>query len=293
MNGIIIVNQELGHNEYKIKRFTEEFNKLGVTLDVFVNDGSLAIIKDNNLQLNLPKCDFVIYLDKDIYLARMIEKQGIRMFDSADFIKLCDDKGLTNISLANKGILMPKTISGPLFYSQELKEDNFKFLDYVVEELGLPLVLKKVYGSLGTGVFLVKSKDELINLYKEHCRNPLQFQEYIKTSDGRSMRILIIDEQIVGGFERYNREDFRSNFSTTASAKTLVITDKIRKVSEYIAKLYHIEYAGLDFLFGENDEPVLCEMNSNAFFEEFEKVTKINVAEIYAKMVIRKIYEQK
>lgn len=293
MNGIIIVNQELGHNEYKIKRFKEEFNKLGVTLDVFVNDGSLAIIKDNNLQLNLPKCDFVIYLDKDIYLARMIEKQGIRMFDSADFIKLCDDKGLTNISLSNKGILMPKTISGPLFYSQELKEENFKFLDYVIEELGLPLVFKKVYGSLGTGVFLVKSKDELINLYKEHCRNPLQFQEYIKTSDGRSMRILIIDEQIVGGFERYNSEDFRSNFSTTASAKPLVITDKIRKVSEYIAKLYHIEYAGLDFLFGENDEPILCEMNSNAFFEEFEKVTKINVAEIYAKMVIRKIYEQK
>ena len=292
MNGIIITNQEIGHNEYKIKRFKEEFKKLGVTLDVFANDGSLAIIKDNNLQLNLPKCDFVIYLDKDIYLARMIEKQGIRMFDSADFIKLCDDKGLTNISLANKGILMPKTISGPLFYSQELKEENLKFLDYVVEELGLPLVFKKVYGSLGTGVFLVKSKEELINLYKEHCRNPLQFQEYIKTSEGRSMRILIIDEKIVGGFERFNEGDFRSNFSTSASAKPLKISPRVREVSEYIAKLYHIEYAGLDFLFGENDEPVLCEMNSNAFFEEFEKVTKINVAELYAKMVVRKVYEQ-
>ena len=293
MNGIIITNQELGHNEHKIKRLKEEFSKLGVSLDVFVNDGSLAIIKDNNLQVNLPKCDFIIYLDKDSYLAKILDKMGYRMFNNAEFIKLCDDKALTNISLANNGILMPKTISGPLFYSPELKPENLKFLDYVIDELGLPLVFKKVYGSLGTGVYLVKTKEELVNLYKEHCRNPLQFQEYIKSSAGRSMRIIIMDEKVLGGFERFNSEDFRSNFSTTASAKPLVISDKVREVSERIAKLYHIEYAGLDFLFGENDEPVLCEMNSNAFFEEFEKVTGINVAKAFAEMVVRKVYEQK
>ena len=293
MNGIIITNQELGHNEHKIKRLKEEFSKLGVSLDVFVNDGSLAIIKDNNLQVNLPKCDFIIYLDKDSYLAKILDKMGYRMFNNAEFIKLCDDKGLTNISLANNGILMPKTISGPLFYSPELKPENLKFLDYVIDELGLPLVFKKVYGSLGTGVYLVKTKEELVNLYKEHCRNPLQFQEYIKSSAGRSMRVIIMDEKVLGGFERFNSEDFRSNFSTTASAKPLVISDKVREVSERIAKLYHIEYAGLDFLFGENDEPVLCEMNSNAFFEEFEKVTGINVAKAFAEMVVRKVYEQK
>ena len=86
MNGIIITNQELGHNEHKIKRLKEEFCKLGVSLDVFVNDGSLAIIKDNNLQVNLPKCDFIIYLDKDSYLAKILDKMGYRMFNNAEFI---------------------------------------------------------------------------------------------------------------------------------------------------------------------------------------------------------------
>lgn len=143
MNGIVIVNQELGHNEYKIKRFKEEFSKLGISLSVVVNDGTVAMIKDSELEINLPKCDFVIYLDKDIYLARILEKAGYRLFNKADFIKLCDDKALTNIACSNRGIKMPDTITGPLFYSQELKEENFKFLDDVVKEFGFPLILKE------------------------------------------------------------------------------------------------------------------------------------------------------
>ena len=92
MNGVIIINQEIGHNAYKISRFKEEFSSLGISLDVLVNDGTLAIIHNSEIQINIPKCDFVIYLDKDIYLARMLEKSGYRLFNRADFIKLCDDK---------------------------------------------------------------------------------------------------------------------------------------------------------------------------------------------------------
>ena len=289
MHGIIITNQDIGHNAYKIKRFTEEGNKLGISLSHYINDGSLAIIKDDNLVVKLPKCDFVIYLDKDIYLARILEKAGYRLFNKADFIKMCDDKELTNIMCADSNIKMPKTIAGPLFYSPELEEKNLRFLDDVISELGLPLVMKKVYGSLGTGVYLVKSKEELVNLYKELCRQPLQFQEYIKTSFGRSLRVLIIDKKIVGAFERYNTEDFRSNYGKTATSKEYPLNSKFKEMTEKIANLFDIEYAGVDFLFGENDEPVLCEINSNAFFEEFEKVTHINVAKLFMEMVKTKL----
>ena len=178
MNGIVIVNQELGHNDFKIKRFKEEFSNLGISLDVFVNDGTLALIKNSELQINLPKCDFVLYLDKDIYLARILEKAGYRLFNKADFIKLCDDKALTNIACASRGIKMPDTITGPLFYSQELKPENLLFLDDVIKELGLPLILKRVYGSLGLGVYLIKTKEELVEAYKEHCRAPIIFQRF-------------------------------------------------------------------------------------------------------------------
>ena len=289
MNGIIITNQDIGHNAYKIKRFTEEGKKLGISLSHYINDGSLAVIKNNDVTIKLPKADFVIYLDKDIYLARMLEKAGIRLFNKADFIKMCDDKMLTNIYCANRGIKMPKTIAGPLFYSPTLKEENLKFLDSVIEELGLPLVFKKVYGSLGTGVYLVNTKEELVSLYKENCRQPLQFQEYISSSYGKTLRVLIIDEKVVGAFQRYNTSDFRSNFGDTATSKEYPLSGKYLETAKKIAKEFNIEYAGLDLLFGEDDEPVLCEINSNAFFEEFEKVTHINVAKLFMEMIQRKM----
>ena len=292
MNGIIIINQEVGHNVYKIKRYKEEFSKLGISLDVFVNDGTLAMIKDSELKVNLPACDFIIYLDKDIYLARILEKAGYRLFNKADFIKLCDDKALTNIACASRGIKMPDTITGPLFYSQELKEENFKFLDDVIAKLGLPLILKRVYGSLGLGVYLIKTKEELIEAYKEHCRAPILFQKYVGSSYGVSARVIIIDKKVVGGFIRYNKTDFRSNYGDNASSRPLKEGDKCFKLASYIAKELDIEYAGIDFIFLESGEPILCEINSNAFFEEFEKVTGINVAKEYALMIKRKIYEQ-
>lgn len=289
MYGIIIVNQELGHNEYKIKRLKEEFSKLNINLDVFVNNGTLAVIKNNNVEIKMPKSDFVIYLDKDIYLARELEKAGYRLFNRADFIKLCDDKMLTNIALANCGIRMPKTIAGPLFYSKELTESNLTFIDDVINELGLPLVFKKVYGSLGLGVYLVHSKEEFIELYKEHCREPLQFQEYIASSRGKSIRALVIDQEIIGAFVRYNDHDFRSNFGDNADGKTLENFDKYEGFVRKIAEILQIEYAGIDLMFLEDGEPILCEINSNAFFEQFERVTGINVAKKFAEMIVRKV----
>lgn len=289
MNGLVIVNQELGHNKYKIERFKEEFSKHNITLDIFVNDGSLAVIREDKIDIRLPKADFVIYLDKDIYLARELELAGYRLFNKADFIKLCDDKTLTNIYCSGHGIRMPKTIAGPLFYSAKLKEENLTFLDDVIKELGLPLVFKKVYGSLGMGVYLAKTKEELIDLYKQNCYLPVQFQEYISSSYGKSMRVLIIDEEVVGGFIRYNEDDFRSNFGTHASGKKAGNCDSYFEFARQIASILHIEYAGIDLLFGENNEPVLCEINSNAFFEEFERVTGINVAEKFVNMIIKKV----
>lgn len=292
MNGIIICNQEIGHNQYKIERFKEEFLKQGIKLEVFLNDGTLAEIKDNNIKINLPKCDFIIYLDKDIYLARLLEKANYRLFNKADFIKLCDDKVLTFIACSNMGIKMPKTFAGPLMY-REPREENFKFLKTIEKELGYPMVVKRVYGSLGEGVYLVNSFKELKKLYAEIYRNPILFQEYVPSSKGKSLRIMVIDQKVIGGFIRFNHVDFRSNFGETADGRTLENPEKYYAFAQDIADKLKIEYAGIDLLVGENDQPILCEINSNAFFEEFEKVTGINVAEKVVDLIKKKMnYEQ-
>ena len=289
MFGVAIVNQIIGHNQYKIDRFRDEFNKRGIGFEVYVNDGTLAKIEEGNIIINLPKCDFVLYMDQDIYLAKLLEKAGYHLFNKPDFIKLCGDKLLTHIAVSNEGIPMIKTIASPLVYVDKLEESNYKFLDKVVEELGLPLIVKKAFGSLGKGVFKVDTKEELKKVYSEVYRFPLLFQQYMKNSYGKSVRVLVIDHKVVGGFERYNTADFRSNFGDTASSKKLENDSKFLLFAEKISQKLDILYAGIDLLYDDNDDPILCEINSNAFFEEFEKITKIDVAKLYVDMIIKEV----
>ena len=151
------------------------------------------------------------------------------------------------------------------------------------------MVVKKVYGSLGEGVYLVKNKEELKDLYTEIARNPIVFQEYIPSSFGKSIRVLIIDGQVFGAFIRKNDRDFRSNFGDNADGEPLTNGEKYLGFAKDIADKLNIEYAGIDLLVCEDGSPILCEINSNAFFEEFEKVTHLNVAKAYAEMVIKKV----
>lgn len=289
MRGLIVVNQSIGHNQYKIDRFLEESKDLGIDLDVVINDGHLAKIENGEIVLSIPKYDFVLYLDKDIYGARILERQGYRLFNKADFIKLCDDKMLTLIRCANEGFPIIKTLPAPLVYVDELSESNYKFLDHVIEELGLPLVAKRVYGSLGEGVYLIDTKDKLREFYKENYRGPLLFEEYIKSSKGRSLRALVIDNKVIGIIERNNPSDFRSNYGTTNFSLNYSGNKKCWDFAEKISQKLNIEYAGIDFLYDENGDPILCEINSNAFFEEFEKTTHINVAKLFLEMVKNKV----
>lgn len=292
MHGIIITNQEKKHSEYKINRFLEEAKSLDISLDVFVNDGNLYHFdRDGSASINLPPADFVIYLDKDYYLAKTLEVNGYRLFDQADFIRICDDKIITYIRCLNLGIKMPKTCIAPLFYGDELKDDNYKFLNTVGNDLHYPLIVKRVYSSLGEGVFKANNIDELINLYKRFAKEPLLFQEDVISSYGKSVRVLIIDGKVFGAYLRYSDTDFRSNHSSLVKGKSFDDPLFISFAQDIADKL-DIEYAGIDLLFSSDNEPILCEINSNAFFEIFENTTGKNVAKAYLEMIIRKIKDE-
>lgn len=288
MKGLIIVNQNHEHTVNKVNRLLKEAKKLNIGLDTCVNDGTLAHLDKRGNIVTSINADFVIYLDKDIYLLKMLEEAGIKVFHGSYFLKLCDDKTLTYLSLVGEDIRIPLTYSAPLIFADELKEDNLLFIDKVIKDLGLPLIGKKVYGSLGEGVYLLKNKEEVISFYKKHFKEPLQFQEYIKSSKGRSIRVLVIDHKIFGAFERFNKDDFRSNFSDSASGEEFSLPKEYEEVINKLIKKLDIKYAGIDLLFGE-DGPVLCEINSNAFFDVFERITKKNAAKEYLLMILKEL----
>ena len=288
MKGVIIVNGSMNVSSNKVTRLLEEAKNLNIGLEVVPSFGQLAKIENNDIVLDrrISDADFVIYQDKDLYLATMIDKMGIPLFSDHIFMRLCDDKMLTNIELANLGFRMPKTVSSPLVFTDK---PNLQFLDHLTSELSFPMVGKENFSSLGMGVYLLHNFDELKDFYMARFSKPLQFQEYIASSYGRSIRVLALDGKILGSIERYNDNDFRSNYKNHGSAKKIELSEKYRLFAMKIIEKLKINYAGIDILYGENDEPVLCEINSNAFFEEFEHATGINVAKEYLEMILRKL----
>ena len=67
-------------------------------------------------------------------------------------------------------------------------------------------------------------------------------------------------------------------------------SQEIIDVCERTASLLSLDYCGIDILLGEGDTPIVCEVNSNAFFGGMEGVTGVNVAGAYAKYMYGKIY---
>ena len=292
INGAIIINNKYGNAsskiEQKILRLIEEFSLLNVEIEVIKNDGNLMYIKSNSLHTKLKPYDFIIYLDKDRYTAKMIESYGFKLFNKSDFIELCDDKMSTHISVSSLGINMPDIVCAPLSFFNESENNDEQFVKEAIEKLSLPIVLKTVYGSLGDGVNKFNSYQEALDGYRKIKGVPCFFQKYIN-SNNSSIRVLVIDRQIVTAIKRINEVDFRSNCANNKSYSFDFKMPKqmIDDVNKLIKK-YDIGYAGIDFIENENGYYFL-EMNSNAFFNEAEKVSGKNIAKLYCEYILNEI----
>jgi RimK family alpha-L-glutamate ligase len=291
--GLIVLNQ-FNKTEaylYQVKRYILEFEALGIVLEPKTTGDLGIIISNGEISLKEKDYDFVIYNDKDIYIAKILEKLGYKLFNSSRSIEICDNKIYTHLYLADEGIEMPKTIPSNLCYIPNAHYDE-AFADRAVALLDLPLVFKESYGSLGKNVFLIESEDELKDYLEKYKMESFLLQKYIQSSSGRDLRVLLIGGKVVAWMERVNEKDFRSNVGFGGRGVEVPLPDKAKNMAEKVAKLIGLDFCGVDILFGkEANQFYLCEVNSNAFFEELEKISGKNIAREYAKYIYDIIYK--
>ncbi|MBO7186937.1 MAG: RimK family alpha-L-glutamate ligase [Clostridia bacterium] len=284
MKGAIIVNGYFSNEatENQTARLVEEFNKRGVTIDILKGNEILTTIGENTD--NLYPYDFIIYLNKDIYQARKLEKMGYKLFNSADAIAVCDDKMLTHLSLSGHNIKMPFTISSPIMYSENT-DDNF--LQKVQEKIPYPIIVKNVYGSMGRSVFIANNYSELKALFEKLKMYPHIYQQKVGTL-GMDTRVITIGKRAVSAMCRYNPNDFRSNVELGGTGTPVLLDDAKKTLAEEVSKVLNLDYAGIDILTDETGE-YICEVNSNAFFLGMEKSTGVNIAGLYAEHIIKTV----
>ena len=288
--GLIVVNAycNLASMLNQANRLTEEFNKLGVEITVIKNGYSLYLNENGEIKGEDFNYDFCVYLDKDKYFATLLEKKGIRLFNKISSIINCDDKMLTNLALVGSGVEIPETFSSPLNYvNAEIQENELK---QVASVLGFPLVVKLSFSSLGKGVYLVNNMKEFLKVVNDNKNQPKIYQKYISSSFGTDVRIICVGKIYLCAMQRKSETDFRSNAELGGKGYEYTPSDKFIKVAEKVAEILDLDYMGIDLLFGENNNPILCEVNSNAFFGVMEKTANVNVAKAYAEYVFKTIY---
>ena len=288
MKGLIITNgYAIAEGiKHQVSRLLEEFSKRGVEVEVKRNNELHAYIKDGNISASLPKYDFVMYLDKDRYVADMLERSGYRLFNSTEAIVRCDDKMLTHITLSNAGIKMPTTISSTLCYHDDGNRDYLKDVEM---KLGFPLIVKENYGSLGRQVYLAENSAELRQIEDKLIHIPHIFQEFISSSKGKDYRLIVIGQKVVAYMKRENSHSYLSNLATGGTASVVELPQSYLDMAIKASKILKLDYCGVDILEGKNGEPILSEVNSNAFYEGIEKTTGVNVAGSYVDYILKTI----
>lgn len=271
MTGWLVINGFLHSNKFNeiYSWLKTAFEKKGHTINVYTNIELANITKIEN------KPDFVLFWDKDIPLAKRLEKMGLRLFNSATAIENCDNKALTYIEL-KRIVKMPKTIIAPMTY-RNIGYNNTDFVKNSINTLGLPVVIKECFGSFGQQVYLAESYEKAIDIVK-NTNEPLIFQEFIAESKGKDIRINMVGNNAVASMLRYNDNDFRANITNGGSMKNYTPTEKEIEIAQKVCKVLNLDFGGVDILFGKNG-PIVCEVNSNAHFKNIYDCTGVNVAD--------------
>ena len=272
-------------------RLQEELQNRGVAVEIRRNgELSVSIATDGAAVVAPHDYDFCIYLDKDKYASQLLEMSGLRLFNPHMGIQLCDDKMKTCIHLSGHGIPMPATIPAPLCYYPGTAP-NEAFLRTVEEALGLPVVVKESIGSLGAQVYLAHNHEELTEIAARLQGKNYLYQQFIAESAGWDIRVIVVGGKAVGAMRRVSDTDFRSNIELGGHGEVIDLPAEVAAISEKTAKVLGLDYCGVDVLQGK-DGYLICEVNSNAFFEGIEAVTGINIAGCYADHILRTVYPQ-
>lgn len=295
MTGILVVNEFLHSNKFNEIHdwLLKAAWKQGINLLLKTNADLLIEIQNSRseaFEADVERlADFILFWDKDVKLAYYLEQSGYPVFNSSKAIGICDDKALTHLTLMNSGLPMPRTIVAPKTFDN-IGYTNYNFLYNIADRIGFPMVVKESFGSFGQQVYLVQDFEELQEKVKQCGVKPLIFQEFVKSSFGRDIRLQVVGNRVIASMYRYSVDgDFRANLTIGGKMQPYEPTKEQCNMVIRCCEILGLDFAGVDLLFGKNDEPILCEVNSNAHFKNIYDCTGVNAADAIISYIISKI----
>jgi len=233
----------------------------------------------NNISAILPRIGKG--LNYGAFIVEQFNKNfGIYTPQTANALLNASNKMRTLQYCSNAGLRVPKTI----FIR------NKTDIDFVMSKLGLPVILKTVSGSQGSGVSILDTKRALKSVIDTLLKDkkPIILEEFI--GDGTDIRAIVVGNEVVASQIRRNsdKDEFRANLSLGGTAKKTELNKNIRDFCVNASKATGLEVSGVDIMFDKEKNPVVVEVNSN-FGWKIRKVTGINIAQHIVNYVVEQI----
>mgnify|MGYP002610070319 FL=1 len=184
----------------------------------------------------------------------MLQNAGIESILDLKELQTARSKIATYQRFAQHGIRVPDTV---VFFKDSERQ-------LLADRFGYPFVVKPDSGFGGEGVELIHNEAELQDYFaKLSYGQAYVAQEYIATSKGRDIRVVILHGKYYFSMERRasDPKEFRSNVHVGGTTSLVTLTDEEKAFCEKAASIFDLPILGLDLMIGDG-EYVLAEANA-------------------------------
>lgn len=271
---------------YHFERLREEGEKQGFQIEGCYSD-SLVITSDkDNFEAKLVDREF----DYDLIYLWAFSKRRWEWITACDYLNKTKGTIIVNKKLIDPSYqyyLTPaidywKQKEAGLPFPKSVVFNSPKRLDYVLDNLNFPFILKPTEGRKGKNVFKVNSEKEAEDAIAQMEETNAYVARELIPNDG-DIRVFTVGYKAIGAMKRTPKEgDFRSNISQGGSgaAYDLSQNPKVQEIAERLSETVQTQIAGVDIIVHKDTgEPYVLEINPGPQFEGLEKFTDINAAE--------------
>ena len=258
-----------GNANYSTKRLVEEAEKRGHEVKVIKYKNCYLALDDKHPDVfykgeKLTGFDAILPRISNnmtrygCAVVRQFEMQGVWTSATSVAITRARDKLRAAQILAKYDVDTPKT----------LVSRNTSAIDDLLEQIGLPVIIKLATGTHGNGVILADTKKaaksalQAFYLYNEDGTNIL-LQEFIKESAGTDIRAFVVGNRVIASMQRASLDDdFRSNLHQGGAGTPIKLTDEEKKVALKAAKAMGLHICGVDIMRSARG-PLVLEVNAS------------------------------
>lgn len=226
---------------------------------------NISKIDEKELEEKIKDCDLIYNGTAEefaVEFKKTIEELGKKVIDSSQRFYYNEDKWIFFMKCKEYNIPTPDTIL--------LSEDISAFKRELKEFGHWPVVLKRIYGSMGQFVDKAETLSQSIRIINRFWKRgterlPIIAQEFIRSP---SYRVLIIGDKIVQAVIKKNK-GWKATGNYAKRFRRFEVDKNLQKIVKKIVKASQISVCGIDFL-KKGDNWVVLEVNAEPDFSFFE-----------------------